>query len=90
MGSYFYLFSRQHLFEQHHIAASHISFLRTYFENTNLEVPHQVVFLDETWVNPKYGVMEIASLLRRGDQEQVPGTLSCMLEHKMDLFLVRV
>jgi hypothetical protein len=37
----------------------------------NIEVPHQVVFLDETWVYPKYGVMEIASLLRRGDRQQV-------------------
>jgi hypothetical protein len=33
-----------------HIAASRISFLRSYFENMNLEVPHQMVFLDETWV----------------------------------------
>jgi hypothetical protein len=41
-------------------------------------------------VNPKHEVMALASLLRRGDQQQVPGTLSCMLEHEMDLFLVRV
>jgi hypothetical protein len=41
-------------------------------------------------VNPKYGVMALASLLRRGDQQQVPGTLSCMLEHEMELFLVSV
>jgi hypothetical protein len=50
LDSYFYLFSRQQLFEQPHISPNHISFLRTYFENMNLEVPHQVVFLDETWV----------------------------------------
>jgi hypothetical protein len=50
LDSYFYLFSRQQLFEQPHIAASCISFLRSYFENMNLEVPHQLVFLDETWV----------------------------------------
>jgi hypothetical protein len=47
---YFYLFSRQQLFEQPHTATSHISFLRSYFENMNLEVPHQVVFLDKTRV----------------------------------------
>jgi hypothetical protein len=41
-------------------------------------------------VNKKYGVMTLTSLLRRGDQQQVPGTLSCMLEHEMDLFVVRV
>jgi hypothetical protein len=50
LDSYFYLFYRQQLFEQPHIAASHISFLRSYFENINLEVPHQVVFMDETRV----------------------------------------
>jgi hypothetical protein len=50
LDSYFYLFSRQQLFEQPHIAANHISFLRTYFENMNSEVPHKVVLLDETWV----------------------------------------
>jgi hypothetical protein len=41
-------------------------------------------------VNPKYGVVALASLLRRGDQQQVSGTLFFMLEHEMDLFLVRV
>jgi hypothetical protein len=48
---YFQLFYSQQLFEQPHIAASHISFLRSYFENINLEDPHQVVFMDETWVH---------------------------------------
>jgi hypothetical protein len=60
----------------------------------NLKVLYQVLFQDETWVqiavNPKYGVTALASLLRRGDQQQVLGTLSCVLEHKMDLFLARV
>lgn len=56
-----------------------------------LEVPHHVVFLDKTWcmrmtVNPKCVVMALASLLTRGDQQQRPGTLPCMLEHKMNLF----
>jgi hypothetical protein len=62
------------------------------FENMNSEVPRHVVFLDETLVsvNSKCGVMALASLLKRGDPQQVPGTLSCMLEHEMDLFLARV
>jgi hypothetical protein len=37
-------------------------------------------------VNPKCVVMALASLLTRGDQQQRPGTLPCMLEHKMNLF----
>lgn len=41
-------------------------------------------------VNRNYGVMAPASPLRRRDQQSVPGTLSCTLEHKMDLFLVQV
>jgi hypothetical protein len=58
----------------------------------NLEVPHQVVFQMKLGfmrmaVIPKYGVMALASLLRTGDQ-RVPGILSCMLDHKMDLCLV--
>jgi hypothetical protein len=36
-------------------------------------------------VNPKYGVMVLANLSRRGDQQQVPGTLSCVVEHEMDV-----
>jgi hypothetical protein len=33
-------------------------------------------------------VMALTSLLRTGDQQELPGALSCMLEHEMDLFLV--
>lgn len=61
----------------------------------NLEVPHQVVFLEESWMHTsgsesKILVMALASPLRRGDQQYVPGTLSCLLEHEMDFFLVQV
>jgi hypothetical protein len=36
-------------------------------------------------VNPKYGVMALARLLRGDDQQQVRRTLSSMLDHEMDL-----
>jgi hypothetical protein len=39
-------------------------------------------------LNPKCGVMAVASPLTKGDKQQISGTLSCMLEHKMDLFLL--
>jgi hypothetical protein len=41
-------------------------------------------------LNPKCGVKVVASPLTKGDKQQIPGTLSCMLEHKMDLFLLRL
>jgi hypothetical protein len=56
---YLYLFSRQQRFGQSHIAASHISFLKTYFENMNSEFPHQLVFLDEAWANVNGNVSKI-------------------------------
>jgi hypothetical protein len=40
-------------------------------------------------VNPRYAIMALASLLKTGGQ-QVPGTLSCMLEHEMNYFLVQI
>jgi hypothetical protein len=50
LDSYFYLLCKQQLFEQPYIAASYISLVRSCFENMNLEFPHQVVFLHETWL----------------------------------------
>jgi hypothetical protein len=48
-NSYFLLFYRQKALEKPHIAASHTSFLRSYFKNMNLEALYQIVFLDEKW-----------------------------------------
>jgi hypothetical protein len=46
----FWLYYRQ-LFEQPHIAASHILFLTNYSENMNIKkIPRQVAFIDATWV----------------------------------------
>jgi len=41
-------------------------------------------------VSPEYGIMALASLLRRGDQHQVSGTLLSIQKLKMDLFLGQV
>jgi hypothetical protein len=41
-------------------------------------------------VNPKCEVMALASPFTRGDQQQITGTLSSMLKHKINLLLVRV
>jgi hypothetical protein len=34
-----------------HFINGYYQFLRSYFENMNLEVPHQAVFMGETWEN---------------------------------------
>jgi hypothetical protein len=41
-------------------------------------------------VNKKCDVLALTSPLKRRDNQQVPGTLSFMLQHQLDLFLVQV
>jgi hypothetical protein len=71
-------------------------FLRNYSENINLEIPDQVVILDETQVfangsNIKIWSDGTSQSAIRGDQHQVQDILLlCMLEHEMDFFLGKV
>jgi hypothetical protein len=84
LDTYFWLVYRLQLFEQLHIAANLIKFLRSYSENMNSEIQHEEVLLDEICVfanssNSKIWNVAIASLLRRRGQHQVSGMLLFML-----------
>jgi hypothetical protein len=50
LDAYFYLFYRLQLSEHSCIAANLTRFLRSYFENMNSEILHQLAFLNETWM----------------------------------------
>jgi hypothetical protein len=64
-------------------------FLRSCVENMNLEVPHQVVFQDETWMyaNGSESKMSSYGSIQFVKKRRPTTGTRYMLEHKMDLFL---
>lgn len=58
--SYFWLFCRQQLFDHPPHCCQSYQLLRCYFKNLNLEVRHDVVFLNETCVRKWHWIQNVA------------------------------